>query len=435
MMRHAGASIPKACGSWSRTMGAYRLLSNHAVDPHALQTPHREHTRKACATRPVVLAVSDITDLDFTTRVAVSGLGRLGDGHGRGLQQHTTLAVDPEHTGCGGIIGVLRQHWYQRPEAPPGETRRARQARWCEADVWADAAREIGPIAATCRVIHVADRGADIFGFMHVCVRCQTGFLVRAVRDRKVLGTDHRLWEHVGHGPVLDRMEVHVSTQRGSSRQAGRASRTARVAVRAAAVTIPPVGSDPRVRDLQPLRAWAVHVVEERPPRGKEVQPVEWMLLTSEPVTSAQDARRITGWYARRWIVEEFHRVEKEGCRLEATQLDDAADIQRLAAITAVMAVRLLGLRDHADPAHPRADDPRATSELADDGVLAIVSRLCGTPRARLTPRVLLDAIARKGGWLGRAGDGRPGWKCLWRGWHDVALMAQGARLLGAPSG
>lgn len=51
---------------------------------------------------------------------------------------------------------------------------------------------------------------------------------------------------------------------------------------------------------------------------------------------------------ATRWIIEEFHRVEKEGCRLQATQLDDASDIGRLASITAIVAVRLLQLRDAA---------------------------------------------------------------------------------------
>ena len=123
MAEHAGESIPKACASWAQVMGAYRLLSNGDVDPHAVQTPHRQLTRKACANLPVVLAVSDITDLDFTGRTGIRGLGRLGDGGGQGLQQHTTLAVGPE----GGVIGVLRQHWYRRPEASGSETRRQMQ--------------------------------------------------------------------------------------------------------------------------------------------------------------------------------------------------------------------------------------------------------------------------------------------------------------------
>jgi Transposase DNA-binding len=130
MANHVGESIPQAAASWTDAVGAYRFLSNPDVDPHAIQRPHRERTRKACAARPKVLAVSDITDLDFTGRTGISGLGRLGDGRGQGLQQHTTLAVDTN----GDLIGVLHQKWYPRPEAPEGETcgpmRPGRSACW-----------------------------------------------------------------------------------------------------------------------------------------------------------------------------------------------------------------------------------------------------------------------------------------------------------------
>jgi Transposase DNA-binding len=426
MAEHAGESIPKACASWTDAMAAYRLLSNSDVDPHAVQAPHRVHTRKACASVPVVLAVSDITDLDFTGRTKITGLGRLGDGGGLGLQQHTTLAVEPG----GGVIGVLRQHWYRRPEAPQGEARRTRQTRWCESDAWADAAREIGTLGAGCRVIHVADRGADIFGFLGACVGAGAGFLVRAVHDRRVQGEEHRLWEHALSGPRLDTMEVVVSAQRNGPQRDRRVARQATLTLRAAPVTIPPPVNDPRVADAEPLALYAVHALEEKPPRGQGIVPVEWMLLTSEPATTAQDARRLVGWYAQRWTVEEFHRVEKEGCRLESSQLDDAHDIQRLAAITAVVAVRLLQLRDAADPHNPRADEPALLRGLADEPMIRIVAALAQSTPRTITPRQFWRTVANRGGWLGRSSDPRPGWKCLWRGWHDIALMALGAALI-----
>jgi hypothetical protein len=426
MAEHVGESIPKACASWADAIAAYRLLSNGDVDPDAVQTPHREHTRKACASLPVVLAVSDITDLDFTGRTKIEGLGRLGDGRGQGLQQHTTLAVEPGR----GVIGVLRQHWYRRPEVPDGEARRKRQARWCESDVWADAAREIGTLGPACRVIHVADRGADIFGFLSTCVQAQAGFLVRATHDRRVQGEENRLWEHVASGPGLDTMEVGVSVQRNGPQRDRRVARKATLTLRVAHVTIPPPVNDPRVADAKPLTLYAVQALEQKPPRGKGIVPVEWMLLTSEPARNARDARRLVGWYAQRWTVEEFHRVEKEGCRLECSQLDDARDIQRLAAITAVVAVRLLQLRDAADPENPRSDDPAMLRGLADEPMLRIVAALARNTPRRITPREFWSAVAKRGGWLGRSSDPRPGWKCIWRGWHDIAIMALGAALI-----
>jgi hypothetical protein len=426
MATAAGASIPVACGAWSETMAAYRLLSNADIDPHAIQGPHREFTRARCAQIPVVLAISDTTDLDFTTRAKVRGLGRQGDGGGRGLQQHTTLAVDP----CGGVIGVLRQHWFTKPQPPKGETRRQRQARWGESDVWGDAARQIGAIAPSCRVIHVADRGADVFAFLSECVRQGAGFLVRAIHDRQVLGEGSRLWEHAASTPVLGRMDVEVSAHRTGPARDRRVRRTARVALRAARVSIPPPVKDPRVQGAAPLGLHVVHVREEDPPAGDGVVPVEWMLLSSEPAHGLEDARRLAGWYSRRWVIEEFHRVEKEGCRLEDSQLDDAEDIKRLAAITAVLAVRLLQLRDAADPESPRADDPESLREIVPGPCVRVVAALTRTPAHQLTPRLFFSAVARRGGWLGRKGDGRPGWKAIWTGWREIVLMALGAQLM-----
>lgn len=430
MATRAGASIPRACGNWAETIGAYRLLSNPDVDPHAVQGPHRELTRNRCAELPVVLAVSDTTDLDFTGRTKVRGLGRQGDGGGRGLQQHTTLAIDP----FGGVIGVLNQHWFTKPQPPAGETRRARQARWCESDVWGDAARRIGPISPACRLIHVADRGADIFAFLDECVRQGTGFLVRAMHDRQVLGEHSRLWEHAAAQPVLDRMDVRVSAHRTGPKRDRRVGRTARVALRSAQATIPPPVKDPRMEGAAPLTLHVVHVMEEDAPAGEGVVPVEWMLLSSEPAETAQDARRLAGWYAQRWTIEEFHRVEKEGCRLEDTQLDDAEDIKRLASITAVLAVRLLQLRDAADPDDPRADDPEALRELVPEPCIKVVAALIKVPARALTPRRFWDAVARRGGWLGRKSDGRPGWKSIWTGWREIVLMAIGADLMRSDS-
>jgi hypothetical protein len=37
-------------------------------------------------------------------------------------------------------------------------------------------------------------------------------------------------------------------------------------------------------------------------------------------VETFEDALRVTGWYERRWVVEEFHKAQKTGCRIEDMQ-------------------------------------------------------------------------------------------------------------------
>jgi hypothetical protein len=35
------------------------------------------------------------------------------------------------------------------------------------------------------------------------------------------------------------------------------------------------------------------------------------------PVTTLEDALRVVGFYQQRWLIEEFHKALKTGCRLE----------------------------------------------------------------------------------------------------------------------
>ncbi len=94
-------SLPKACDRWADLKAAYRFLSNMRVQADAIQEPHREQTRARCVEHPVVLCLQDTSELDFTRRRKVRDLGPIGDGRGRGLLQHTALAVTPGPGGVG----------------------------------------------------------------------------------------------------------------------------------------------------------------------------------------------------------------------------------------------------------------------------------------------------------------------------------------------
>src|SRR5207245_4334393 len=66
-------------------------------------------------------------------------------------------------------------------------------------------------------------------------------------------------------------------------------------------------------------RVWVVRVWELQPPEG--VEPLEWVLLTSVPVQTIEDAWERVDWYRARWIVEDYHQGLKTGCRIEQRQV------------------------------------------------------------------------------------------------------------------
>ena len=81
---------------------------------------------------------------------------------------------------------------------------------------------------------------------------------------------------------------------------------------------------------------------EDNPPTGH--QAVRWLLVTSLPVSSLEDALRCLHWYSYRWLIERFHFVLKSGCRFEDLQLENAERLKRALASYLIVAWRLLWL-------------------------------------------------------------------------------------------
>jgi hypothetical protein len=83
-----------------------------------------------------------------------------------------------------------------------------------------------------------------------------------------------------------------------------------------------------------------VHVVEDNPPEGEEA--IEWYLLTTMKIESAQTAERCLRWYCLRWRIEDRHRVLKSGCRIENAANKTAERLKRAIAISLVIAWRIM---------------------------------------------------------------------------------------------
>ncbi|HKF36115.1 MAG TPA: hypothetical protein VKB35_04380 [Ktedonobacteraceae bacterium] len=81
----------------------YRPLDEPDVTFAALMQPQWQQTRQRMDLLPLVRLLQDTTDLDFSHRGKMSGLGEIGDGNGRGIDLQTVLAVEPgsrEVVGC-----------------------------------------------------------------------------------------------------------------------------------------------------------------------------------------------------------------------------------------------------------------------------------------------------------------------------------------------
>ena len=185
----------------------------------------------------MVMAVQDTSELDFTRQTTMQGLGPIGGGGGRGLLQHSTLAVTPD----GGVLGVLHQIWRPRVPKPEGETRTQMRLRPKESDLWPESVRAVGSLGGRTRLVHVADRGGDTFDMMLHCRNHGVGFLIRSQKDRCINGRTDKLWSFVARQPVGGYRDVPVPARKDCP------ARIARLAIRWGQVRLdPPLTRGPR---------------------------------------------------------------------------------------------------------------------------------------------------------------------------------------------
>jgi hypothetical protein len=175
---------------------------------------------------------------------------------------------------------------------------------------------------------------------------------------------------------------------------------------------------------------WAVLAVEPHPPA--DVEPVEWLLLTTAPVAAMADALERLDWYECRWGVEVWHKVLKSGCQIEARQLETAERLRRCLALYSVIAWRIL----YGTMLARVVPDAPCTALLEADEWQALYCAIHRTPRPPAQPPSLRMAVrwtAQLGGFLGRTGDGEPGVTVVWRGFQHLVDLTTMYRIMRPP--
>jgi Transposase DDE domain. len=337
MAENASGSLPAQMRSWKEMMALYRLLDEPDVTFDALMQPHWSHTRKQVEGLPVVLLVQDTTDIDLSHHPKTKGLGQVGNEKGRGFLLQTVLAVVP---GSREVLGCIMQEPFVRTPSPPDKRRSQRRFRTeRETDVWMRLVQRIGSAGKETMVVHVGDRGADMFSFFHACRATQAQFLVRAAQNRRTERND----EEIGYS--LDRTRSWPSQESRSFEvpaSHGRRARSTQLQLSFGQMTLLPPRNEPRA-SKEPFELWVIRVWEEQPPEGEE--PLEWVLLTSVPTTTLEHAWERVAWYEHRWIVEDYHQCLKTGCRIQDRQIQSVERLFRLLGLFSPIAVRLLQLR------------------------------------------------------------------------------------------
>jgi hypothetical protein len=407
---------------------AYRLFDCDRVTHAAVLATHHKVVRAALAASGTHLLIEDTTSITPASQEAF-GLGPV-DNHGRtrGFWLHSTLAVRIDFADATTdqnaveVVGLLGQQAWVRDEQkkPHNESRNACLSRPRESARWGAALATLRP-SASARRVYVADRESDIWEVFERCADAGVGFVIRAARDRAL--ADDGGVEGGRVRAAVEAMGVQDTREVELPRSQGEAARTARLQLRHGELEL---SSPPRPgvsAGKTAMSVGVVHVRETCTPAG--VEPVEWLLLTDRAVTSALGAWRVVAMYKRRWVIEEFHKGLKTGAGMERSQLGAAGKLMAWCGVLSVVTTWLL--RQKLLCALP--EQPPLRPQDADADLLMLLEHRRGRPQEGWTARTLTHAIARAGGFMGRKGDGNPGWQTLWRGWTRLHHQLIGYRL------
>ncbi len=371
--------------------GTYRFIRNERVSLPEILSGHYSQTRARAAGQSSLLVLHDTTDVNSASV---------------DFRCHVSLAVELENRvplGLASVIPSPRGAHEKKAEGAASE-----QLRWLEGVKASERCLDR-------RAIHVMDREGDDGKLLFELISSQCAFVIRGRIDRRIAGDDKRVSTALSRAKVAAEREIELPSRRKSGNkedQKAHPPRDARLATLSiAATSVELETTSGRI----PVNI--VCVTEVNAP--DDVKPVEWLLYSTESISTPEAMLRIVDIYRARWIVEEYFKALKTGCQLEKRQLESYENMLVALGIFVPMALQMLTLRTLA-----RIGGDRPASEVLNPTQLEILRVLPRTANLPLkTVQDALTTVASLGGHLKQ--NGLPGWLTIGRGLeklHDYEL-------------
>lgn len=427
--REPSLGFPRALGSEAELEAFYRFINNDGFTAAASLGPHRAATLSRARECKEVVVIHDTTIVAYST--PREGLGVTTRGH-QGFVAHVSLmlsAHDAMPLGVPHVETITRSGTKRRSRADTHRVKRDDPKR--ESLRWLRGVESVESVRGSeFEAIHITDAEGDFFELLAAIHDARARFVIRAGQlDRIVIGADkatecslRALLQGVA---VSTTRTIELSERRHPPRTARttmrrhpeRDARRVKVGVGATPVRL----KKTRYSDVEcdSLDVNVVRVWELEPVAGQPA--IEWVLLTSEDVSSAAALERVVDLYRRRWMIEDYFKALKTGCALEKRQVESYDALCKVLALFIPIAYRLLLLRGLE---RTRPDAPAQTGFSSTE--LHIMSQAPSNRALKpaLTMNDALLHLARLGGHL--RNNGPPGWQTLGRGYEKLLMLRLG---------
>jgi hypothetical protein len=335
IIKQSGTSFSKALGNSFRQAVA-GIFSKSTMDPAQMLAGHIAATVKRLdnSASEWLLVAQDTTYYNFSTHKQLSGLGAI-QGNLKGVLQHSVLAMDAN----GLPLGLLhQQNW----------TRQGLNAPEKESEKWFTGLEAVNTSLSGLakKVMLIQDREADIFRFFQAVRSANVELLVRIHQARQVevscSGQTLALQQAVYELPALGQLQTEIYRNNQPVRLC--------LQVSGGQVAILPdkdlSAAKHKATDLYLVFAQERDCLDEQ---GESVfdarQAAEWILLTTYPIQTPEQALQAVHWYALRWRIERLHLVLKSaGMQVEKRRFDDVHTLFNALAFYSIIAWRALYL-------------------------------------------------------------------------------------------
>ncbi len=429
------AFSPAVEGDWKKTKGYYRMIDqpdDSALTMENILQPHKKRTMQRMKDQKIVLCIQDGTDINYSNIPTCEGLGVIGQNQtnalSKGLHLHSTIAV----TDNGLPLGIIRAECTAPKLKEKKDKKKSanlpieQKKTFC----WLQSGRDCQQMKAhlpNTTLINVMDREGDFF-VVFDDQRSNSKMVVLLVRARynRKTSEGEKLFDSVKNSPSQGKIEIKVPRQSARPKKSkqklrkARPKRTAVVSVHYCPVELNPP-STPSNKGKEPIFLWVICISEICPPNDQE--PLEWFLLTTIKIETAEDAKQCIKWYCLRWRIEDWHRVMKSGCNIEERGHKKAERLKRSLAINMVIAWRIMLMTLLG------REVPELSPEVVFTDIEVEVLKKYLKKNSPLTLGEAIRIVAKMGGYLDRKCDLSPGYQIMWRGYLHLQLICEGFAL------
>ena len=237
-----------------------------------------------------------------------------------------------------------------------GETRSQRNQRaGKESEHWLKTLKSIGSPPEKARWVSVGDRGSDIYEYISGQKKMGWESVTRASQDRliEVNGEPRYLKEWASSLKVCGSKKIWIRRRNETKLKEVEAS-----------ISFGSVIISPPKRLGQKEKPIALSVIR----CFNEEEEIDWILYSTIPVNSFEEAVEKTNWYATRWTIEEYHKCLKTGCKIESNQFEGVKAVEVLLGILSIVATLLIQMKQLG-----RDESNTLAKEITPDIVLKII--------------------------------------------------------------